>query len=223
MNVEGLSESTLEKFVALGFINCLADIFSLGRYREQIVSLEGFGEKSYNNLIESVEKARKTSLSNLLVAVNIPLLGKNAARIIEAKFSGSAENLLSAVREGFDFSSIEGFGDTINAEIHKWFESSANIAEFEELCSIVELSEYAEAAATDSEFSGKIVVITGTFADYSRDELSDKMRSLGAKVTGSVSSKTDIVLCGENAGSKLAKAQNLGIRVITEEELKNML
>lgn len=223
MNIEGLSESTLEKFVALGFINCLADIFSLGRYREQIVSLEGFGEKSYNNLIESVEKARKTSLSNLLVAVNIPLLGKNAARIIEAKFSGSAENLLSAVREGFDFSSIEGFGDTINAEIHKWFGNSASIAEFEELCSIVELSEYAEAAATDSEFSGKTVVITGTFADYSRDELSDKMRSLGAKVTGSVSSKTDIVLCGENAGSKLAKAQNLGIRVITEEELKNML
>ncbi|MBR3961637.1 MAG: NAD-dependent DNA ligase LigA, partial [Clostridia bacterium] len=103
------------------------------------------------------------------------------------------------------------------------FGNSANIAEFEELCGIVELSEYAEAAATDSEFSGKTVVITGTFADYSRDELSDKMRSLGAKVTGSVSSKTDIVLCGENAGSKLAKAQNLGIRVITEEELKNML
>ncbi len=222
MNIEGLSESTLEKFVALRFINNLSDIFSLDRYREQIIALEGFGEKSYNNLIESVEKARKTSLSNLLVAVNIPLLGKNAARIIEAEFKGSAEKLLAALSEGFDFSSIEGFGDTINAEIYRWFGIDENKAEFENLCGIVTLAEYEAVGETDSEFSGKTVVITGTFADYSREELGDKMRALGAKVTGSVSSKTDILLCGENAGSKLAKAQSLGIRVINEAELKNM-
>ncbi len=223
MNIEGLSESTLEKFVALGFIKSLTDIFALPQYREQIVALEGFGEKSYNNLCDSLEKARKTTLANLLVAVNIPLVGKNAARLIENEFSGSAEKFKNAISENYDFGSLSGFGNSINTEIYKWFSNPENSAEFDELCKILEFKEAAPSAVSDSEFSGKTVVITGTFADYSRDELSDKMRSLGAKVTGSVSKKTDLVLCGENAGSKLTKARDLGVRVITEEDLKNMI
>ncbi len=218
MNIEGLSESTLEKFVSLGFIKRLSDIFSLSRYREEIVNLEGFGEKSYNNLCESIEKARKTSLSNLLVAVNISLLGKNAARLIEEQF-GSIEAFNRAIDEKYDFSAISGFGEAINTEIYKWFQVPENRAEFSELCEILEFKAVEKADNTDSEFFGKTVVITGTFKDYSRDELSDKMRSLGAKVTGSVSSKTDYLLCGENAGSKLKKAKDLGVAVISEEEL----
>lgn len=219
MNIEGLSESTLEKFVALGFIKKLSDIFSLSDYREQIVNLEGFREKSYNNLIDAIEKARKTSLSNLLVAVNISLLGKNAARLIEEEFSASVDAFKKAIDENFDFSSISGFGEAINTEIYRWFGTEANRAEFDELCEILTFKVTEKADNTDSEFFGKAVVITGTFKDYSRDELSDKMRSLGAKVTGSVSSKTDYLLCGENAGSKLKKAKDLGVTVITEEEL----
>ena len=223
MNIEGLSESTLEKFVALGFIKNLSDIFSLPLHREQIVTLEGFGEKSYNNLCDSLEKARKTSLSNLLVALNIALVGKNAARLIENEFSGSVQRLKEAIAEGFDFGSLSGFGEAINTEIYKWFGIAENVREFDSLCEILEFNEFKVSAPSESEFSNKTVVITGTFADFSRDELSDKMRSLGAKVTGSVSKKTDFVLCGENAGSKLTKARDLGITVITEEELKNML
>ncbi len=223
MNIEGLSESTLEKFVALGFIKSLTDIFNLPQHREQIVTLEGFGEKSYNNLCESLEKARKTTLANLLVAMNIALVGKSAARLIEEQFSGSAEIFKQALNNGFDFGEISGFGSAINTEIYKWFSVEENAKEFDALCEILELSQNEKAAVTDSPFSEKTVVITGTFADYSRDELSDKMRTLGAKVTGSVSGKTDIVLCGENAGSKLSKARDLGITVITEAQLKNML
>lgn len=223
MNIEGLSESTLEKFVALGFIKSLTDIFSLPQYREQIVTLEGFGEKSYNNLCESLEKARNTGLSNLLVAVNIPLVGKNAARLIEGEFAGSAERFLAAIESGYDFGTLEGFGNSINSEIYKWFAVPENAAEFRDLTKLLELKEATETVTANSEFSGKTVVITGTFADYSRDELSDKMRSLGAKVTGSVSKKTDFVLCGENAGSKLTKAKELGVTVITEAELKDKI
>ncbi len=223
MNIEGLSESTLEKFVGLGFIKRLSDIFALPEYREEIVSLEGFGEKSYNNLCESIEKARLTTLSNLLVAVNISLLGKNAARLIEEQFGGDVAAFKNAIAENYDFSLISGFGDAINTEIYRWFSNPDNVAEFNELCEILEFEKTESVVGTDSEFFGKTVVITGTFKDYSRDELSDKMRSMGAKVTGSVSKKTDFVLCGENAGSKLKKAHDLGVKVITEEELIKLL
>lgn len=223
MNIEGLSESTLEKFVALGFIKKLADIFSLADYKEEIINLEGFGEKSYNKLCDSIEKARKTSLSNLLVALNISLVGKNAARTIEELFSGSLEQFRNAINEGYDFSSVSGFGDSINTEIYNWFENAENMAEFEELAGILELKEISTAEIADNKFLGKTVVITGTFHDFSRDELSDKMRSMGAKVTGSVSKNTDYLLCGENAGSKLAKAKNLGVEVIEEAELLPLL
>ncbi len=219
MNIEGLSESTLEKFVALGFIKKLSDIFYLSKYRDEIIKLEGFGEKSYNNLHDSIEKAKSTSLSNLLVAINISLLGKNAARLIEEQFSGSANAFKQAINENYDFSLISGFGEAINTEIYKWFGTPENRAEFDELCSILEFKETEKPKNTEGEFFGKTVVITGTFKDYSRDELSDKMRTLGAKVTGSVSKKTDFLLCGENAGSKLKKANDLGVTVITEEQL----
>ncbi len=219
MNIEGLSESTISRFVKLGFIKKLTDIFSLPSYKEQIVSLEGFGEKSYNNLCKSLENAKKTNLSNLLVAMNISLLGKNAARLIEERFSGDANEFLSAIENGFDFSGIQGFGDGINTQIYNWFEVKENREEFIELCSVLELQKKQMVLDTSSKFYQKTVVITGAFQKYTREELGEKLRALGAKVTGSVSKKTDFVLCGENAGSKLSKAHELGITVITEEEL----
>lgn len=223
MNIEGLSESTLEKFVSMGLIKDLTDIFSLSNYKDEITALEGFGEKSFNNLCESIEKARTTTLSNLLVAVNISLVGKNAARLIEELFEGSVELFKKAISSGYDFGLISGFGEAINTEIYRWFNSPENASEFNALCDILNVESQQKAVNTDSEFSGKTVVITGTFADYSRDELSDILRGFGAKVTGSVSKKTDFVLCGENAGSKLSKAKDLGITVITENELKEKL
>ena len=221
MNIAGLSEATLEKFVASGWIKEIADIYHLDRFKNEIVLTEGFGEKSYNNLIDSIEKSKKTKLSNLLVAMNIPLVGKGAAADISARFGGSAEELLKAIDEDFDFESIEGFGAIMNEEIKKWFADSSNSDEFIKIASYLEFeSESTVAADEGGKFFGKTVVITGVFEGFSRDELTEKFKSLGAKVTGSVSKKTDFVICGENAGSKLQKARDLGVEVITAENLE---
>ncbi|MBO5746836.1 MAG: NAD-dependent DNA ligase LigA [Clostridia bacterium] len=221
MNIDGLSEATLEKFIQKGWITELADIFRLERFENEITALEGFGEKSYRNLIEAVNSARRTKLSNFLVAMNIPLVGKSAAKDMSELFLGNIEAFLNAVKTGYDFSSLEGFGSIMNDEIGRWFSSSENISEFIKIAELLEFEEEgAVAADTDNMFFGKTVVITGTFQKYTRDELTEKLQSFGAKVTGSVSKKTDYVLCGENAGSKLAKAKTLGVTVILEDELE---
>ena len=171
-------------------------------------------------MINSIEKAKKTKLSNYLVAMNIPLIGKNAALTISEQFSGSFEKFCEAINSKYDFSSIEGFGNIMNDEIYKWFEIKQNYDEFLSVASLLNF-EVQEKLDVDENnmFFNKTVVITGTFADFTRDELSNKMKELGAKVTGSVSKKTDYLLCGENAGSKKTKAENLSIKIITEQEL----
>ena len=224
MNIDGLSQATLEKFVALKFITKLSDIFEISKHKEEIILLDGFGEKSYNNLVSSVENAKNTRLSNFLVAMNIPLVGKNAAGIIESTFGGSVERFRNAIEQKYDFSSIEGFGEIINDEIYKWFENENNRKEFDEITLVLNFEELEQNEVDENnQFFGKTVVITGTFEDYTRDELSEKMKAFGAKVTGSVSKKTNYLLCGENAGSKLEKARNSGVEIINENELKTLL
>lgn len=224
MNIDGLSQATLEKFVALKFITKLSDIFEIAKHKDEIILLDGFGEKSYNNLVSSVENAKNTRLSNFLVAMNIPLVGKNAAGIIESTFGGSVERFRNAIEQKYDFSSIEGFGEIINDEIYKWFENENNRKEFDEIALILNFEELEQNEVDENnQFFGKTVVITGTFEDYTRDELSEKMKAFGAKVTGSVSKKTNYLLCGENAGSKLEKARNSGVEIINENELKMLL
>ncbi len=224
LNIDGLSEATLEKFVSFGWLKELADIFTLEQYRDDIVTMDGFGEKSYNNLISAINNAKNTRLSNFLVAMNIPLVGKTAAADISGLFSGSVEKLLESIDNQFDFSSIEGFGSIMNDEIHKWFNNENNRNEFEMLAKIMNFEQEEQIDIDESNmFFDKTVVITGTFQRFSRDELTDKLKLLGAKVTGSVSKKTDFVLCGENAGSKLTKANDLNIRVINEQELENLV
>ena len=221
MNIAGLSEATLEKFIASGWITEIADIYHLDRFKDEIVLTEGFGEKSYNNLIESIEDSKNTKLSNLLVAMNIPLVGKGAAADISVNFGGNAEQLLKAIDDGFDFESIEGFGAIMSEEIIGWFKNAENREEFLKIASYLNLEdETAVLADEGGKFFNKTVVITGTFENFTRDELTEKLKSLGAKVTGSVSKKTDFVICGENAGSKLQKAKDLGVEVITAENLE---
>ena len=221
MNIDGLSEATLEKFIQKGWITEIADIFKLSRFENEITTLEGFGEKSYKNLVDAVESARYTKLSNFLVAMNIPLVGKSAAKDMSELFLGNVHDFLTAVKSNYDFSMLDGFGSIMNDEITKWFKNADNMAEFEKIAALLTFEEEgAVTADSDNMFFQKTVVITGTFQKYTRDELTEKLQSMGAKVTGSVSKKTDFVLCGENAGSKLAKAKTLGVTVILEEELE---
>ncbi|MBQ4155755.1 MAG: NAD-dependent DNA ligase LigA [Clostridia bacterium] len=224
MNIDGLSEATLKKFISLKFVKKLADIFEIERYDEEIISLEGFGEKSFLNLVNSIENSKNTHLSNYLVAMNIPQIGKNAALDISNTFGGDIEKLIKAIDEEFDFSSIMGFGKIMNDEIYKWFKSEENYNEFIEISKLLNfIIDEAKEIDENNPFYNKTIVITGSFADFSRDELSDKMKSFGAKVTGSVSKNTDILLCGEKAGSKLKKATDLGVKVITEQELLELI
>ncbi|MBQ5590497.1 MAG: NAD-dependent DNA ligase LigA [Clostridia bacterium] len=224
MNIDGLSEATLRKFIALKFITKLVDIFSISQFKDEIIALEGFGVKSYENLVLSIENAKKVRLSNFLVAMNIPLVGKNAAIVIAEQFGGDYKEFCKAIDDGYDFSQIEGFGEIMNDEIHNWFDNEKNYNEFKEIASLLEFELIEKKDLDESNmFFSKTVVITGSFQDYSRDELGAILKDYGAKVTGSVSKKTDFVLCGENAGSKLQKAQNLGVKVILEDELRTIL
>ncbi len=219
MNIDGLSEQTLEKFIKNGWLSSLRDIFDLSKYEEQIVTMEGFGRKSYDNLIKAIEASKNTTLSNLLVAMNIDLIGKSAAKLIEDCFSGSVDQLLSAIDSDFDFTEIEGFGETMSNNLKNWFSIEENIAEFKAISDLLTIKRTEKNENQSSIFFGKKIVITGTFESFTRDELTDKLTALGAKVSGSVSSKTDYVLCGENAGSKLAKAKSLSVPVLSEEEI----
>ena len=151
--------------------------------------------------------------------MNIPLIGKSAAADISKTFGGDAEKLLNAVDDGYDFSKIEGFGSVMNDELQKWFADKEKRAEFEHILSLLSLTPDEQITEENSKWAGKTVVITGTFSAYTRDELTEILQKSGAKVTGSVSKRTDIVLCGENAGSKLDKAKSLGITVIYEDGL----
>lgn len=224
MNIDGLSEATLIKFINLGFIKRLRDIFRLDEHKEEIIKLEGFGEKSYKNLIEAISLSSKTRLSNLLVALNISLLGKSAAKAIEELFEGDIAAFNTALEQGFDFSEIDGFGETINRAIYAWFGDPQNISEYHDLLEVLSIEKLEKAEVdTSGYFYGKTVVITGKFGERSRDELTLIMQNLGAKVTGSVSAKTDFLLCGEDAGSKLQKAQKLGVKILGESELKELI
>lgn len=222
MNIEGLSEQTLLRFISAGLLSDLADIFRLPEHREKIVTMEGFGERSFENLCASIERAQNPSLSNFLVALNIPLIGSAAARDIEGAFGGDIHKLLTAIENGYDFSGIENFGQITNDGLHQWFKNEQNLNTVNSLLPYLSFREVVK-ASSNGEFADKTCVITGTFESFGRDELSAMLRERGAKVTGSVSKNTDMVLCGEKAGSKLDKAKALNIRVVYEEELLSLL
>lgn len=219
MNIDGLSEQILTRFIKEGWLTSLSDVINLETHYEDIASMEGFGIKSADNLINAINTAKTTRLSNFLVALNIDLIGKSSALLIEQKFGGDVNTFYEAVQNNYDFTEIEGFGEIMNNEIHKWFKNETNKAEFIALKDILIFESTEIIENTDSEYFGKTVVITGSFEDFTRDELTEKFTKLGAKVTSSVSKKTDFVICGENAGSKLTKAKDLGITIITAENL----
>lgn len=221
LNIDGLSEQTLEKFIAKGWLNSLADIYNLHKHREEIVSMEGFGIKSFDNLINAIESSKNTTLANLLVAMNIDLIGKSGAKLIEDKFGGDVNALINAVDNNFDFTEIDGFGEIMSDTLKDWFKLDENRNEFIEISNILTLKKPKITSTENSKFLDKKIVITGTFSGFSRDELTEKLENMGAKVVGSVSSKTDYVFCGENPGSKLSKAEKLSIPVMYENDFIN--
>ena len=217
LNIEGLSEATLEKFIARGFIHEFADIFRLSRFREEIVELEGFGEKSYENLISSVEKARKTTLARVIYSLGIPNIGLSGAKLICRQLDDEVERLLAAGEE--ELAAIDGVGPVIAASFTGYFADPEKRERFFRLLSELTLEKEETAAVQD--LKGKVFVVTGSLTHFSnRAELKELIEKRGGKVTGSVTGKTDYLINNdtESSSSKNKKARELGIPVISEEE-----
>lgn len=223
MDIEGLSEATLEKLLAGGFIKEFSDIYrSIHSNMEEIAnSIEGMGVNSVGNLLNAIDKSRDTTLARLVTAFGIPLVGKSAGKAIDKFFGGDEATFAAALDDPtFDFHQMNGFGDAICASLASWW--AENRGEWLSVVAQVNVAHTAAAAAAEGPFVGKTVVLTGTLS-CSRNEMAARLEAAGAKVTGSVSAKTDYVLAGENAGSKLSKAKDLGITVISESKAEEML
>ena len=219
MNVDGLSESTLEKFLARGFLHEFADIFHLKRYEQEITQMEGFGEKSYNNLIESIEKSRDTTLPRVIYGLGIENVGVANAKLLCRHFRFSIEALRAADVE--ELSAIDGIGEVIAGSIYDFFHNDERMEQLNHLLQAVRIAVETVEEEGSQTLSGMSFVITGSLENYeNRNALKDEIEAKGGKVTGSVTGKTTCLINNDTASqsSKNKKAKELGIRIISEEE-----
>lgn len=222
MEINGLSGSTLESLIDAGCIRSYSDIYHLDRYKDVIEQMDGFGKRSYQKLIQAVEDSRKdVTLSAFIASFGIPLIGRHVGKILEKKF-GTLQQLIDAIDTGFDFTAIDGLGPQKSRNLVQWLTNRENRAMMLDVAAEVQFKE-APSPAADSPFKGKTVVATGSFSSFSRVEINKKLEDLGAKAGSSVSSKTDFVIAGEKAGSKLQKAQDLDVRILTEDQFLSIV
>ena len=221
-DIEGLGTRQLETFIGRGWIETPADIFTLiANHGDEIKKMDGFGEKSVRNLNKSIEDARNIDLSRFLFAIGIPDIGQVTAKILARTFG-----TLDAVRNAplWKLKSVDGIGDVMADEIVSFFADENNKIALEKLLAQINVRDTVVAnAPTDGVLYGKKVVLTGTLGKYTRDAAKEILEQMGATVVGSVSSKTDIVLAGADAGSKLARAMELGITVWNESDFENAI
>lgn len=221
MNIDGLSESTIEKFIDNGFLDTLDDLYRLDRYMLNIINMEGFGEKSYTNLINAVEISRNTTMSRFINALGIPNVGEATAKLICKHFNDDLDKIMNASAE--EFTEIEGIGEIIAKSIVRYFENQKN-------CDIInrlkkELHFEKSEDGQVQVLSDMVFVITGSLNSFSnRDEMKEYIEVRGGKVTGSVSAKTNYLINNDvtSASTKNKKAHDLGIPIISEQEFLDM-
>jgi len=222
LNIEGLSEMTLEKFIGKGFIQEFPDLFSLKEHKEEIIAMEGFGQKSYDKLIENAEKARETSLARLLYGLGIGGIGASNARVLSEAFHDDAEALSRA--ELSEVVSIKGIGPILGESIVRYFKEEENCRLFRKLLSILHL--HKEERAENAFLSGMVFVITGSLVHFqNRKELEEEIRKAGASTASSVSKNTSYLINNDknSTSSKNKKAQELGIPILSEEDFLRLL
>jgi len=222
LNIEGLSEMTLEKFIGKGFIQEFPDLFSLEEHKEEIIAMEGFGQKSYDKLIENAEKARETSLARLLYGLGIGGIGASNARVLSEAFHDDAEALSRA--ELSEVVSIKGIGPILGESIVRYFKEEENCRLFRKLLSILHL--HREEKAENTALSGKVFVITGSLVHFqNRKELEEEIRKAGASTASSVSKNTSYLINNDknSTSSKNKKALELGIPILSEEDFLKLL
>ena len=222
-NIEGLSEATLEKFVQKGFIQSLEDIFHLDRYKDEIIGMEGMGEKSYTNLIQAIEKSKKIPTARFIYSLGISGVGLSNAKLICRYFKDDIQAIMSASEE--DMTAIEGIGPVIAKNFEAFFSNEKSRKEADALLKEIQLEK--EEISEDSKiFEGKTFVITGSVHHFSnRNALKSLIESKGGKVAGSVSSKTHYLINNdaESTSSKNKKARELGIPILTEDDFLKLL
>ena len=225
MNIEGLSETTLQKFIGHGWIRNFGDLYDLEKHREEIITTEGFGVKSFERLQASIEKSRHCTLAKFIAGLGIPMVGRHAGRDLDRYFHGSWEEFESAINSSFDFTRLPDFGVTMHNNIYTWYADKNEAKLWRPLLTKIEFVKENTAMNinTTNPFAGKTVVATGKLQNYTRDGIQMKLLSLGAKPASSVSKNTDYLIVCEKAGSKLTKAQQLGVPTLTEQEFEDMI
>lgn len=216
LNIEGLSEATLEKFISRGYIHTFADIFHLDRYKDEIQGMEGFGEKSYRKLIESVKKARTTTLPRVVYSLGIAGIGLANAKVICRELKYDVEALLMVTEE--ELNEIQGVGEVLAKAFTGYFSDAEHVENFRKL--LEELTIPEETSTKKQIFEGVNFVITGSVTHFAnRGEVKELIESLGGKVTGSVTSKTNYLINNDvtSTSSKNKKANELGVPIISEE------
>lgn len=223
MNIENLSEATLEKFVAHGFIRQYTDLFTLDNYREEIISMEGFGEKSYENLIAATKKASVTTPARLLYALGISGIGVANAKVIAKAAGQNWEKIMNLTED--ELLAIDGIGDVMAKAVVSFFADEENREMLSKLLEEISFEEV-EVSTEVATLEGKIFVITGSLNHFdNRNQLKEEIEKRGGKVTGSVSSKTDYLINNDkmSASSKNKKAKELEIPIISEEDFLDMI
>ena len=222
LNIDGLSESTLEKFLSKGFIKNDSDIFKLDRYKDEIVNMEGFGKRSYEKLMAALEEAKHTNVARFLYSLGINGIGSANAKMIAKYFDNDIDKIITAGKD--DLLEIEGIGEVLANSIVDFFKDSKNIENVKSLREVL-IFEAEESAGSDS-FAGKVFVITGSLEHFTnRNELKELIEKNGGKVSGSVSSKTNFLINNDTASnsSKNKKAKELGVEIISEEDFLKLL
>jgi DNA ligase (NAD+) len=218
MDIDGMGEKLVDQLADAGLIEHFADLFTLTR--DQLLALERMGEKSADNLLAALEASRQRGLARVLAGLGIRQIGAAAAKTLARHFP-DADALLAASSD--DLLALPDFGEVTAEILHAYLHSKQGRDTFRRLEKVgVSLASdlyQARSAATDSPFAGKTIVLTGTLENFQREDLTERLESMGAKVSGSVSKKTDLVIAGEKAGSKLDKARQFGVEVWDEKKL----
>lgn len=221
MNIDGMGDAIIEDFYNMGYLRKISDFYHLNVYAENLMILEGFGEKSITNLLTSIENSKKNSLERLIFALGIPHVGAKTAKILAIKFE-TMDNLEKATFE--ELTNIPDIGDIIAKSIIEYFNKEENNETLQELRNLgINMAYTGEKVKESEEFNNKTFVLTGSLEIFTREEAEEKIELLGGKTSGSVSKKTSVVIVGANPGSKYRKAQELGIPIWTEQEFKEKL
>ena len=216
MNIEGFGDRIIEDFYNMGYLKNIVDFYELYQYKEELMELEGFGEKKIQNLLDSIEQSKESSLERLLFALGIRYVGSKTAKILAQQF----KNIDHLMQQDFEsLRSIKDIGDVIAKSIVTYFKQDKNLEIIQGLKDHgINMKYLGTEINEETEFTGKTFVLTGSLEHTTREEAKTLIESLGGNVTGSVSKKTDVVVVGANPGSKYTKAQSLNIPIWQEQE-----